>query len=149
MLEKAIESRVVAWAKKKGFLAVKVKFNDNGYPDRLFISRKGHTIFIEFKVPGEIPEPLQEYRITELQTRGIPAYWTDNYDDAILILSAALEPEKLPEESGQASIRAGVRRALLRPRPGENQYRLSGPENSLRERDDPEGPNYSADLPDV
>jgi hypothetical protein len=99
VLEREIENVVVSWAKKHGFLTPKVKFAEAGYPDRLFISPKGHTIFIEFKVPGEQPDKLQYYRINELLKRGVPAYWSCDYRDAIGILEAALEPPLLPGES--------------------------------------------------
>lgn len=144
VLEKDIEGKVCTWARKKNFLPIKVRFQDAGYPDRLFISPSGHTIFIEFKKPGEHPNPLQFYRLRSLQQRNIPAYWTDNYVEAVRILERALEPEIVPEESGKTPVVAGVRGAISRPGVGENLGVLSRFENSERERDDPEGPDYSA-----
>jgi hypothetical protein len=120
VLEKEIEERVVTWAKRNDFLTPKVKFVENGYPDRLFISPNGHTIFIEFKRPGEIPEPLQVYRLKELQRRGIPAVWCDTALAAIRILQACLESEGLPETSDPTPIKSSVRGALTRPRLGQD-----------------------------
>lgn len=145
MLESEIEGRVVTWAKKHNFLVVKVRFVDVGYPDRLFISPKGHTIFIEFKSPGEKPEPIQFYRLRILNQRNIPAYWTDNYVGAINILKAALEPEDglesqaVSDQSDQTSVRASVSRLIPRPRLGED---IDGPrydKDSQRERTHTEG----------
>ncbi len=99
ILEKEIEDRVVAWAKKNDFLAPKMKSVEAGWPDRLFISPSGATIFIEFKRPGQKPDKLQEYRLNELQRRGVPATWVDNYDEAISILKTALEPPPVPAPS--------------------------------------------------
>lgn len=99
LLEKTIEDTVVNWAKPRGFLTPKVKFVENGYPDRLFISPIGHTIFIEFKRENEKPRLLQDYRLEELRKRGIPAYWCDNAVEAINILKAAVEPARLPDAS--------------------------------------------------
>ncbi len=98
-LEKDIEQVVVNWAMKHGFLAPKVKFSEAGWPDRLFISPIGHTIFIEFKRPGYKPDPLQEFRLDQLRKRGIPATWCDNTVEGINILKAAVEPARLPNTS--------------------------------------------------
>jgi hypothetical protein len=144
MLEKDIESKVVAWAKKKNFLAIKVRFQDAGYPDRLFISPSGHTIFIEFKRPGEKPDPLQRYRIRTLQQRSIPAYWTDNYVEAVRILERALEPETVPAPSHKAPVVTGIRRAITGSRFGQDLHLSRRAEDLKRKEDDPEGPDYSS-----
>ena len=102
VLEKDIEIPVCNWAKKHGFLTPKVKFAEAGWPDRLFISPIGHTIFIEFKRPPFKPDRLQEYRLAQLRQRGIPAYWVDSIIEGINILKAAVEPARIPnrEDSG-------------------------------------------------
>jgi hypothetical protein len=119
-LEVNIENEVVAWAKKKGFLTPKVRFVEVGYPDRLFISPTGHTIFLEFKRPGKKPEPIQAYRINELNKRGIPAFWCDTAMGGLTILAAALEPETLSGEGHITPIRAGVSGALSGPGTGQD-----------------------------
>lgn len=129
VLEKDIESRVVAWATKKDFLCPKFQSSENGWPDRLFISPYGHTIFIEFKRPGEKPRKLQLYRISEIIKRGIPAFYCDSVADAIEILEAALDPENLPKASDPASPQSDVCRVVSR----------SGP------RQDVDGPCYDQD----
>lgn len=97
-LEVDIEDKVVKWAQKHKFLTPKVKFMEAGYPDRMFVSPQGHTIFIEFKRPGQKPTPIQEHRLNELQKRGIPATWCDSVLEAITILQSALEQEPLAIE---------------------------------------------------
>lgn len=139
MLEKDIEGRVRAWAVKHGFLVVKVRFAEVGYPDRLFISPKGHTIFIEFKRPGEQPEQIQLYRLRQLQSRNIPAYWSDNYVGAVNILKAALEPEELPEKSNPSPVVTGIRRAISGPRAGQDVDGPRYPQDSEDERSDEKG----------
>jgi hypothetical protein len=129
LLEKNIEGGVVKWALAKGFLCPKVRFVENGYPDRLFISPIGHTIFIEFKRPGKKLEPLQNYRLQQLRNRQIPAYWADTYVEAVNILKAAMESEELPETSYKAPVVASIRRAITRSRP----------------RQDVDGPRYDKD----
>jgi hypothetical protein len=119
-LEVNIENEVVAWAKKKGFLTPKVRFVEVGYPDRLFLSPKGHTIFIEFKRPGKRPEPIQAYRINELARRGIPAFWCDTVHGALTILAAALEPEVVPRASDSDALGASISRIVSGSRTGQD-----------------------------
>lgn len=149
MLERDIENNVVEWAKKRGFLTPKVKFVENGWPDRLFISPKGHTIFIEMKRPMKTPEPLQEYRLSELRRRGIPAYWCDTYIQAINILRAALEPEGVSEASRQALAESSISRLVPRSGVGKNFSCPSCSEDIEGKEDDPEGPDYSASERDL
>jgi len=152
VLEKDIEGRVVKWAQKYKFLVVKVRFHDVGYPDRLFISPKGHTIFIEFKRPGEKPEPIQDFRIRMLRARGIPAYWANNFLTAVAILKAALDPETVPAPGDQAPSISSIGGAIPRPRPRED---IDGPrypqdsedEGSLHTRVD--RVSNSTDVPDM
>lgn len=132
-LEKAIEADVVKWAKKRGFLAPKVKFAEDGYPDRLFISPKGHTIFIEFKRPGQHPEPIQAYRIEQLQRRGVPAFWVDTEFEGISILSTALEPETVSGAGDLVTLIPSGRGALPRPRFGKDIGDISHVQNPKSE----------------
>lgn len=142
-LEVDIEDKVVAWAKKHKFLTPKVKFVEAGYPDRLFISPYGHTIFIEFKKPGEEPTPIQAHRLTELTKRGVPATWCDNVIEAIRILEASLETAvgapSVSEEGNTASIKSGVSGALSGSRPGEDlncPSRIQDPEGKEAQQKD-------------
>lgn len=113
VLEKVIERGVRADAEEMGYLVLKVQFFEGGYPDRLFISPKGVHVYIEFKRPGEVPEPRQNYRISELRNRNVIAFWSDNYDESILALQAVLDAPFVPEESDTAYALAGIRRAVL------------------------------------
>lgn len=113
VLEKDIEGAVVRWALKNRFLAPKVSFVEAGWPDRLFISPHGHTIFIEFKRPGGTTDSLQRYRIMQITSRGVPAFWVDSIVGGIRILQAALEPETVPDKSNQAAAVSVFGRAIL------------------------------------
>lgn len=129
-LEKDIEDVVVTWAKKHGFLTPKVKFVEAGWPDRLFISPRGATIFIEFKRPGERPDKLQEYRIEQLTLRGVPATWTDNTVEGINILKAALEPARLPGTGDKTPAEPGCGGLVSGPWAGENLDLFGSPKDS-------------------
>lgn len=133
-LEKDIEDKVCKWAAAKGFICLKIKFVETGWPDRLFISPQGHTIFIEFKRRGERPTKLQEYRINELGSRGIPATWHDTYVGAITTLKAALESTPLPDASNQVDAESGVSGAVSGSRTGKDFHGLSVVQNTEGER---------------
>lgn len=135
-LEVEIEDRVVAWAKSRNFLTPKVKFAERGWPDRLFISPYGHTLFIEFKKPGTDPykdEPLQVYRIRQLNERGVPAVFCNDYFAGVRILQACLEPENIPGASNPTSVKSSVRRAIFRPGIGQDLYSSSNDQNITTE----------------
>lgn len=148
LLEKdAVEAPIVKWAKAHKFLVVKVRFVENGYPDRLFISPFGHTIFIEMKRLGEEPEPLQRYRLKELQRRGIPAYWVDNSLAGITILQAALEPETLPRERDQDASVSSIRGLIVGSGTREDVDGPSYDKDPTEPEPDQVCPDNSSDLP--
>jgi hypothetical protein len=66
-LEKKVEGDAVKWAKKNGWLSIKIGYD--GWPDRIF--NKGLlVVYIEFKRLHEEPTVLQERRIKELRENG-------------------------------------------------------------------------------
>lgn len=50
-----------------------VRVSDQGEPDTLCL-KSGRIVFVEFKVPGEEPRPLQQYRIDELKRMGFTVF---------------------------------------------------------------------------
>ena len=85
-LESTIESTVCNYAKKRGWFEAKIKSsNKRGMPDRIF-HRQGLTIYIEFKVEGEEPNPQQLKRHRELQAQKIPVFVVDNVEEGCGIL---------------------------------------------------------------
>ncbi len=82
--EKAIEDKVVKWANKEGWLALKfTPHGDVGWPDRIFVSPRGAHCWIEFKAPGKLPTPLQSKRIEQMRSNGAFVKWFNNAADAI------------------------------------------------------------------
>lgn len=62
-LEKNIEQSFVSKVKKEFPYLRTLKLNVTGqrsWPDRMIPVNKGHSLFIEFKRPGEAATPLQE-----------------------------------------------------------------------------------------
>jgi hypothetical protein len=88
VLELQIENRSVALAVQAGIASVKLNLAGNrGWPDRLFLYR-GHTYFMEFKRPGEVPTDIQNFRLRWLLDNGYDAGWTDSITDCLKVLTA-------------------------------------------------------------
>lgn len=81
--ESSIEKAVVNKAAAYGILSVKLGLE--GWPDRIFWLPGGRPFLIEFKRPGETPDPLQLRRIDILRQLG---YQTEVYDEATDAFSA-------------------------------------------------------------
>lgn len=103
LLEKDIEKKVTNDARKLGITyAIKLELRtDAGWPDRLFLIPGGRPLFIEFKRQGEVPRPLQSYRLRELRDLGYDAVWADNYHDAMAHITRAMGAASRPEEGGK------------------------------------------------
>lgn len=56
-----------------------------GWPDYGYIYN-GRICFIEFKRPGEVPEPLQDYVHKLLNAAGTPVFVVNNADYGITLL---------------------------------------------------------------
>ncbi len=126
LLERDVENKVCIWAMQQGFICLKMRLVEDGWPDRLFISPSGHTIFMEFKRLGEKPRKLQNYRLQQLQSRGVPAFWVDNELTAVSILKEALESAPVPGASDQNASVSSIRGPVPGPRSGQDLNSLSG-----------------------
>lgn len=70
MLESAIKKRCKDELQKWGWMVIHlIQTNQNGIPDTLCL-RSGRIVWMEFKRPGKIPDPLQEYRHKKLREQG-------------------------------------------------------------------------------
>lgn len=76
-----VQRPVVAHAKKRGWLAWKMKIEGrNGHPDYNFY-KDGTLLMIEFKRPGGKLSEQQVRRIAELGRHGFMVHVIDNPDD--------------------------------------------------------------------
>lgn len=83
MSESTIESKACHYARGMGFMCLKFTSpSQKGVPDRVFISRAGAVLFMEFKREGEKPAPLQMRMLEKLRAQNVAAGWVDNLDDA-------------------------------------------------------------------
>lgn len=79
MREKAIEAKLVKAVKIMGGLAPKfVSPGLDGMPDRLLLLPNGQVAFVEVKVPGRKPRPLQVRRKRQLEALGFSVYVLDD-----------------------------------------------------------------------
>lgn len=84
--ESDIESAGTKFAERRGWFVVKLeKCSIDSMPDRLH-HRKGITLYIEYKRPGEGPTVKQALRHKQLRAQGIPVHVVDNLEDAYVIL---------------------------------------------------------------
>lgn len=79
MKEKIIEQKLVKAVVTRGGIAPKfVSPGCDGMPDRLVLLPGGKIAFVELKVPGQKPRPLQLVRHKQLRQLGFSVYVLDN-----------------------------------------------------------------------
>lgn len=84
--ESDLETDINKRAKLRGWFCVKLmKCSINAMPDRLF-HRRGFTMYMEVKAPGEPATVQQKKRHKELRKHGIPVHVVDNREDAYDLL---------------------------------------------------------------
>lgn len=87
-LESSIQSRVTDYAKSIGLVPLRLHVvGRKGWPDYGY-GYKSRMCFVEFKRPGESPEPLQDYVHEMLRDAGFKVYVVDNYEYGIALLSS-------------------------------------------------------------
>jgi hypothetical protein len=104
----------------------KLRFHENGFPDRVFWLPAGKPFLIEFKRPGEDPRPKQHDIHEFLTSLGYEVEVHDNVADAFeAVINAcrrrlAMGASPVPKESHAILDRASRVCALLRPRIGKD-----------------------------
>lgn len=88
LLERHVEIPACAFAEALGIKAKKLKLaSEASWPDRTFMYR-GHVMFIEFKRPGELPTPLQQYTINDLTKSDFEVKVCSDLEHAKLVIIA-------------------------------------------------------------
>jgi hypothetical protein len=88
MLERTIVAKVMSVAKSLGWLPIKIHGNAYqmaGLPDVLCI-KGGRAVWLEAKVPGNKPSPIQVRRMKELAGYGCPCAVVFSAADARVFL---------------------------------------------------------------
>jgi hypothetical protein len=89
-MESQIQAAIIRRLRRDGSFVTKlIKTTTNGIPD-LLIHRNGATAYIEVKLPGEKPTPLQQYRIKELATHGIPSITASSVEECLTKLQGII-----------------------------------------------------------
>ena len=87
MREKQIEHALVMAVKAAGGMCPKlVSPGTDGMPDRMILLPKGRIGFVEVKVPGKKPRPLQERRHKQLRELGFKVFILDGREQIPEIL---------------------------------------------------------------
>ena len=87
MREKTIERKLILAIKDMGGIAPKfMSPGFDGMPDRIVLLPGGRMGFVEVKVPGKVPRPLQEARHRMLRRLGFQVYVLDRVEQIIQIL---------------------------------------------------------------
>jgi len=87
MKEKQIEAKLVQAVKAKGGLCLKFTSPSMaGVPDRLVLLPEGRIGFVEVKVKGKNPRPLQARRMKQLSDLGFCCLVLDDVNDITHII---------------------------------------------------------------
>lgn len=78
MREKNIEQQLVKETKRRGGLCEKWNAGTVGWPDRIVLLPDGKVGFVEVKVPGEKPRPIQYHRHKQLRQLGYKVFVLDH-----------------------------------------------------------------------
>jgi hypothetical protein len=120
-VETDIERKACKQAEKLGVRNIKINTrSDTGWPDRIFFIPGGRPLFIEFKRPGEDPDPKQEYIHEILKKLGYDIEVHDTVEGAVSAVVTALEASSRAKKRDEVSSRTRVRNSGGRPRRGED-----------------------------
>jgi hypothetical protein len=88
MSESTIEKTVCKHAETRGWLVRKCAYiGRKGAPDRWFF-KAGRLLLIEFKRPGETPDPIQRREHARLRRAGFAVYVINDIDDGLRFIDA-------------------------------------------------------------
>lgn len=112
VLKESYVERAVCRRARKELGLTNIKLKANGWPDRQFFIPGGRPMFIEFKVPGQHPTPLQAYIHDLLRSLKYDVVVCTTIAVALSTLTSAMETARLHAQRCHVSARARVRRSL-------------------------------------
>jgi hypothetical protein len=88
MQESKLQTKIINYAKLKGWLYIKIiKASESGHSDLMFF-KNGITLFIEVKKSlGGIKSELQLYRQKQFRSVGFTWEFIDNFDNFKMLLN--------------------------------------------------------------
>lgn len=85
MLESQVQKKIINHLSSDGWFVTKIiQTSTNGFPD-IHALRGGIPLYIEAKRPGRTSDPLQVYRIKQLNDAGGKAFCCDSFDEFLTI----------------------------------------------------------------
>ena len=84
--ESDLQSDILDFAHVRGWFAQKVEFKGRRGGMDVVAIRRGRTVWIEVKRPGEEPRPQQERVAQEMRLAGAEVHWADSMEKAREIL---------------------------------------------------------------
>lgn len=125
MLETDIENSVRDDALRLyGVQSIKLNlWGNRGWPDVLFLIPGGAPLFIEFKQPGEKPDPLQNAKHVLLLYQGYAVEVHTDRGEALEAIRKAVASAPVPDKSRQLLARSLFSTLTAGPRPGKDKRR--------------------------
>lgn len=123
--EKVIEKHLREGCKKRGWLCLKMRPVENGYPDRVIVIPGGLTVWVELKSTGCKLRPIQERRMEMLKGLGHKVTWADRkvIIDELLV---KLDEMCKGRDTGELSDSVCLKRSALPTHPKNRKY-VEGP----------------------
>lgn len=116
-----------------GVNSIKMNLRGNvGWPDVLFWIPGGIPLIIEFKLPGEEPDPIQYARHIFLLHQGYALEVHTDKSEALEAIRKAVESAPLPKKSHQVLARSLLRTLVARSRAWQDKRSLRGHKNPPR-----------------
>lgn len=85
--ESIIQREIIKHLEDEGWYVLKlIQTNKNGIPDLMAI-RQGITIFVEVKRAGAKARPLQEYRMKEINLKGVNSFVAHSVEEIKIEIS--------------------------------------------------------------
>jgi Holliday junction resolvase len=93
MTEQQIQTKIINTLRKGGWYVNKlINTSHKGIPD-LICHKDGRTVYIEVKRPGQKPRVLQEFRMKELLSYGIPSLTLTTEIECLQKLQSIIYPK--------------------------------------------------------
>lgn len=80
--ESEIKKKIREELEKAGWIVIMlIVSNKDGEPDVIALQNNGRCVFIETKIPGKSPRPLQAFRHAQLRKKGFEVIVATSVDD--------------------------------------------------------------------
>lgn len=109
-IEADFREQLLKWARENEVNLKILKLNvqgTRGWPDRLIIWSGGHTLYVEFKRPGQEPRKLQVKIHNELKEMGFDVRIFDDTKEALEYVKAKIRTTRITDQGNDAGGEGG------------------------------------------